>query len=57
MQKKCLEPWVDDKTRILIVGTMPGEESLNQQTYYANFRNKFWHYMAATFPDKYPSLK
>ena len=47
MQKKCLEPWVDDKTRILIVGTMPGEESLNQQTYYANSRNKFWHYMAA----------
>ncbi len=45
MQKKCLEPWIDDKTRILIVGTMPGEESLNQQTYYANSRNKFWKYI------------
>lgn len=46
MQKKCLEPWIDDKTRILIVGTMPGEESLNKQTYYANSRNKFWSYIA-----------
>ena len=47
MQKKCLEPWVDENTRILIVGTMPGEESLQQQTYYAHPRNKFWSYMAA----------
>jgi len=45
MHKKCLEPWVDDKTRALIVGTMPGEESLQKQTYYANSRNKFWTYI------------
>lgn len=47
MQKKCLEPWIDDKTYILIVGTMPGEESIQKQTYYAHPRNKFWRYMAA----------
>ena len=45
MQKKCLEPWIDDKTRILIVGTMPGDQSIAQQMYYANPYNKFWSYI------------
>lgn len=45
MKKKCLEPWIDDKTRILIVGTMPGEQSLKERTYYACPRNKFWIYI------------
>jgi len=45
MDKKCLEPWINEKTRILIIGTMPGEESLQKQTYYANSRNKFWSYI------------
>lgn len=45
MQKKCLEPWIDDKTRILIVGTMPGDESIKKQMYYANPHNKFWIYI------------
>lgn len=46
MQKKCLKPWVDDKTRILIVGTMPGDESIEKQMYYANPQNKFWKYIS-----------
>ncbi len=45
MQKKCLEPWINDETRILIVGTMPGDESINKQMYYANSRNRFWTYI------------
>lgn len=45
MQKKCLEPWIDDKTRILIVGTMPGDESIKKQMYYANPQNRFWKYI------------
>lgn len=45
MQKKCLEPWIDDKTRILIVGTMPGDESIEKQMYYANPQNRFWKYI------------
>ena len=45
MQKKCLEPWIDGKTRILIVGTMPGDESIEKQMYYANSQNKFWKYI------------
>ena len=30
---------------ILILGTMPGEESLKQQEYYGNPRNQFWRIM------------
>ena len=45
MKKKCLEPWIDENTRILIVGTMPGEQSIQEQMYYANPHNKFWSYI------------
>lgn len=46
MIKKCLKPWVDENTRVLIVGTMPSEQSLAKQTYYANPKNKFWTYIS-----------
>ena len=48
MIKKCLKPWVDENTRVLIVGTMPSEQSLAKQTYYANPKNKFWTYISKT---------
>jgi hypoxanthine-DNA glycosylase len=35
-------PIVDENSKILILGTMPGEESLRQQEYYAYSRNHFW---------------
>lgn len=47
MKKICLEPWIDSNPIILIVGTMPGEQSLQDQSYYANPRNKFWKYIEA----------
>ncbi len=49
--KKCLPASIDDKTKICIVGTMPGEESLNQQRYYAHKRNYFWPFMQQIFGD------
>ena len=51
MQRKCLEPWIDQNARFLIVGTMPSEKSLNEQTYYANPRNKFWEYITNILND------
>lgn len=40
--KEGLAPWVDESTRVLILGTMPGDISIQQQSYYLNPSNAFW---------------
>lgn len=42
-------PIADSKSQILILGTMPGKESLKQNEYYANKRNAFWKIMFDIF--------
>jgi len=42
MQKRCFAPVVDSQTRILILGSLPGEASLAQNQYYAHKQNQFW---------------
>jgi hypoxanthine-DNA glycosylase len=42
MIKKAFAPIVDENSKILILGTMPGERSLQQQQYYGHKGNQFW---------------
>jgi hypoxanthine-DNA glycosylase len=43
--KRSFPPVVSEATRLLLLGSLPGEESLARQRYYANPRNQFWALM------------
>ncbi|MDB5961549.1 MAG: glycosylase [Massilia sp.] len=45
-RKRCFDPVVDARTRLLILGSLPGERSLALQEYYGNRQNKFWMLMS-----------
>ena len=57
---KCLPALLCDKPEILILGIVPGRESIEKQEYYANPNNHMWELLAkacggqvpATYPDK-----
>jgi hypoxanthine-DNA glycosylase len=42
---KSLLPNIDEKSEILILGSMPGIKSLAKQQYYAHPQNRFWKLM------------
>ena len=45
-----LPPVVGKATRLIILGSFPGAQSLAQQQYYAHPRNQFWPILAALWP-------
>ncbi|MCW4467778.1 DNA-deoxyinosine glycosylase [Flavobacterium sp. MFBS3-15] len=47
--KKAFPPVVHSDSKILILGTMPGEKSLRLQEYYGNRGNQFWKLLFAIF--------
>lgn len=51
---KCFEPIVDEESRFLILGTMPGTDSLKTGEYYASSRNSFWKIMSALYNESKP---
>jgi double-stranded uracil-DNA glycosylase len=47
--KHGLAPVIDGNSRVLILGTLPGAESLRQRRYYSDRRNQFWALLGNVF--------
>lgn len=45
---------IDERTKVLILGSMPGEISLVKQQYYGNERNHFWRIISMLFEQELP---
>ena len=52
---KSFAPLVDNKCKILILGSMPGVKSLTMQEYYAHPQNRFWKLMALLLGAELPT--
>lgn len=53
--KKAFPPLVNQNSKILILGTMPGEKSLELQEYYGNKGNSFWKLLFTLFDQPLPA--
>jgi hypoxanthine-DNA glycosylase len=46
-----LPPIINEDSRILILGTMPGDDSLRLKQYYANINNQFWKILSKVYEE------
>lgn len=53
--KQAFPPLVNQNSKILILGTMPGEKSLELQEYYGNKGNSFWKLLFTLFDQPLPA--
>ncbi len=51
LMKEGLGPVVNDCSRILILGSLPGNVSLKERKYYANPRNHFWQILSCIYDE------
>lgn len=56
MAKKGLAPIIDENTRILILGSLPSDESIRKQQYYGNPGNDFWKLINEVIGDDITAL-
>lgn len=54
MRQQSFAPVVNEQTKVLIIGSMPGVQSLEKQQYYGNPRNHFWSIMEAIIAEPAP---
>ena len=65
-RKSAFAPVVDERTRILVLGSLPGNASLQAEQYYAHPQNAFWRLIggvigcdlaALPYPDRLDALR
>lgn len=49
-----LLPWADDKSRVLVLGTMPSPKSRARGMYYGHPQNRFWPTLATLWQEPRP---
>ncbi len=49
-----LQPWADEGSQVLILGTMPSPKSREKDMYYGHPQNRFWRTLARLFDEAVP---